>query len=68
MCIKLHGLDRCNLVVDPFSGLGNTGVACALLGVPFIGFEIDPVYLTESVKRIGFAAGQGREGVAPEPK
>ena len=67
MCIKLHGLDRCGLVMDPFSGLGNTGVACALLGVPFIGFEIDPVYFAESVKRIGRAAEQGSGAVTPEP-
>ncbi len=66
MCIRLHGLDRCGLVMDPFSGLGNTGVACALLGVPFVGFEIDPVYFAESVKRIGRAAGQGSGAVTRE--
>ena len=54
-------------MMDPFSGLGNTGVACALLGVPFIGFEIDPVYFAESVKRIGRAAEQGSGAVTPEP-
>ncbi len=67
MCIKLHGLDRCGLAMDPFSGIGNTGVACALLGVPFIGFEIDPVYFAESVTRIGHAANQSSQDVATKP-
>ncbi|HBK60314.1 MAG TPA: site-specific DNA-methyltransferase [Firmicutes bacterium] len=62
MCIKLHGLDRCDLVLDPFSGLGNTAVACARLGVQFIGFEIDPFYFSESVERIRRAAGQAASG------
>lgn len=67
MCIKLHGLDRCGLVMDPFLGLGNSGVACAVLGIPFIGFEIDPVYFAESVKRIDRAVVRGSEGVASGP-
>lgn len=52
MCIRLHGLDRCNLVMDPFSGLGNTAVACARLGIPFIGYEIDEFYFAESIERV----------------
>lgn len=30
-----------NLILDPFSGSGTTGLACAILNVPFVGFEID---------------------------
>ncbi|MBN1356896.1 site-specific DNA-methyltransferase [bacterium] len=52
MCIRLHGMDRVNLVLDPFSGLGNTALACMELGVDFIGFEIDETYFEESRNRI----------------
>ncbi len=52
MCIKLHGLDKTNLVLDPFMGIGSTAVACARLGVDFIGFEIDETYVREAEERI----------------
>jgi site-specific DNA-methyltransferase (adenine-specific) len=45
MCIRLHGLERANLVVDPFLGIGNAAIACARLGVDMVGFEIDEDYL-----------------------
>ncbi|MBI1875463.1 MAG: site-specific DNA-methyltransferase [Acidobacteria bacterium] len=50
-CIRLHGRERVRLVVDPFLGLGNTAVACARLGVDFIGFEVDREYLMEAAAR-----------------
>lgn len=43
-CIKLHGLNKGMTVLDPFMGLGHTGLACRRLGINFIGFEIDPYY------------------------
>ncbi|MFH2036413.1 MAG: site-specific DNA-methyltransferase [Candidatus Zixiibacteriota bacterium] len=43
-CIKLHGIKPGMKVLDPFMGLGNTGLACKKLNVDFIGFEIDPYY------------------------
>jgi site-specific DNA-methyltransferase (adenine-specific) len=51
MCLRLHGLSRTRLVVDPFLGLGATAVACARLGVNFVGMEIDPHYLGEAIAR-----------------
>jgi site-specific DNA-methyltransferase (adenine-specific) len=45
MCIKLHGLSRVELVVDPFLGIGNAAIACARLGAVMVGFEIDSTYL-----------------------
>jgi site-specific DNA-methyltransferase (adenine-specific) len=50
-CIRLHGRERARLVVDPFSGLGSTAVACARLDVDFIGIDVDDVYLAEAVRR-----------------
>lgn len=51
MCLRLHGLDRVSLVADPFLGLGSTAVACAQLGVDFIGIEMDKHYLREAIAR-----------------
>jgi len=45
MCIKLHGIRKDILVLDPFMGIGSTAIACKKLGVDFIGFEIDPNYV-----------------------
>jgi len=50
-CLRLHGLARARLALDPFTGLGSTAVACARLGVGFIGVEMDRVYLDEAVAR-----------------
>ena len=52
MCVKLHGLSRTRLVMDPFMGIGSTAVACLRLGVDFIGFEIDPEYVEVAERRV----------------
>ena len=52
MCLRLHGLERVRAVADPFMGLGSTAVACATLGVDFLGIELDEHYLLESVARV----------------
>ena len=50
-CLRLHGLNRIQVAMDPFTGLGSTAVACTRLGVNFIGAEIDGAYLDEAVAR-----------------
>ncbi len=50
-CLRLHGLSRITTVMDPFTGLGSTAVACARLGVNFVGVELDEGYLQEAVER-----------------
>jgi len=50
-CLRLHGLERIREVADPFLGLGNTAVACARLGVSFVGIEMDEDYLREAIAR-----------------
>ena len=50
-CLKMHGLRRTHVVVDPFMGLGSTAVACAKVGVDFVGIEMDRAYLDEAVGR-----------------
>jgi len=50
-CLKLHGLPRVRLAADPFLGLGSSAVACATLGVSFVGIELDEHYLKEAVSR-----------------
>jgi site-specific DNA-methyltransferase (adenine-specific) len=51
-CLRLHGLPRLELVVDPFLGLGSAAMACAELGIDFAGIEIDEHYLREAVQRV----------------
>ena len=51
-CIRLHGIERARLVMDPFLGIGSSAIACARLGVPFVGFEIAPEYFEESCDRL----------------
>jgi site-specific DNA-methyltransferase (adenine-specific) len=51
MCLRLHGLQRTRMVADPFMGLGSTAVACAQLGLNFVGIEMDERYLEEAIER-----------------
>jgi site-specific DNA-methyltransferase (adenine-specific) len=51
MCLRLHGLQRTRMVADPFMGLGSTAVACAQLGLNFVGIEMDERYLKEAIER-----------------
>jgi len=51
-CLRLHGLSRVGLAMDPFVGLGSTAVACAELGVNFVGVDIDRDYLNEAIARV----------------
>jgi site-specific DNA-methyltransferase (adenine-specific) len=55
-CLRLHGLSRIETVMDPFTGLGSTGVACARLGLNFIGADVDEGYLIEAAERMAAAA------------
>lgn len=51
-CIKLSGIKKGSLVLDPFSGSGTTGVACKNLGMNYIGFEINKKHYQTSLKRL----------------
>jgi len=51
-CLKLHGIPRVKLAMDPFLGLGSSAIAAAALGVDFIGVEIDAHYLAEAISRV----------------
>jgi site-specific DNA-methyltransferase (adenine-specific) len=62
-CLRLHGLSRIEVAMDPFSGLGSTAVACARAGVNFIGSDIDEVYMKEAVARMRETVGSKVEAV-----
>ncbi|HET9417702.1 MAG TPA: site-specific DNA-methyltransferase [Chthoniobacterales bacterium] len=52
-CIKLHGVSRVKIMLDPFLGIGNSAVAATKCGMRrFIGFEIDETYLAEAKRRL----------------
>ena len=48
-CLRLVDLDEGSLVVDPFNGSGTTGIACKLTGVDYIGYEINPDHVQNSL-------------------
>lgn len=52
-------------VVDPFMGAGSTGIACAELGRPFVGIEMDRGYFDTACERIAVAQSQTRLFVTP---
>ncbi len=61
MCIRLHGLSRTRLVLDPFIGLGSTALAALRRGVSCIGFDIDEAYLSETKRRLKTIVQPGSE-------
>ena len=50
--LDASGLGRAAPVLDPFLGLGSTAVACAALGLDFIGIDLDQGYVDEAVDRV----------------
>jgi site-specific DNA-methyltransferase (adenine-specific) len=59
LCLRLHGRARLRLVLDPFMGLGSTALACAALGVDFVGIDVDRGYVDEAVARVRGVLKQG---------
>jgi len=57
MCVRLHGVEKTRLVLDPFLGLGHTALACLEAGVDFAGFELDPEYFSYACRAIEARAG-----------
>jgi site-specific DNA-methyltransferase (adenine-specific) len=52
-CIKLHGIHNKMVMLDPFLGIGNAGLAAKHCGVPrFIGCEIDPDYMAVAREKL----------------
>lgn len=51
-CINLHGIERCEVVLDPFSGMGTTLLACRQLSLYGVGIEMDESYFESSLLRV----------------
>ncbi len=64
-CIRLHGLERTKLVLDPFMGIGSTAVAAKQLGVNYVGFEIDPEYVRHARTWVGTIKSPEKKQAAP---
>jgi site-specific DNA-methyltransferase (adenine-specific) len=56
--MRVHGIERIRLAMDPFLGLGSSAAAAAKLGVSFVGFEIDPEYASQSCRRVEALLGK----------
>jgi site-specific DNA-methyltransferase (adenine-specific) len=57
-CLRLHGLERTRLAVDPFVGIGASAVAATRLGVGFVGFDVDAEYLRVAAERVRSERGK----------
>jgi site-specific DNA-methyltransferase (adenine-specific) len=64
-CLRLHGLDRVQVAMDPFMGLGSTAIACSRIGVSFIGADVDEIYLNAAIERLETA---GTPKITGRPK
>jgi DNA modification methylase len=62
-CIGLS-TDPGDLVLDPFVGSGNSGVAARALGRRFIGIDVSPKYLATADEKISAVKGSGLEAAA----
>lgn len=66
-CLRLHGLRRTHLALDPFVGIGSSAVAAARLGVDFVGFDVDAGYLDVAIRRVRLALAE-RERATSLPR
>ncbi len=53
-----------DLVLDPFMGVGSTGVAAVELGRRFVGIELEEAYVAAARRRIEAAEGAAHAPVA----
>lgn len=51
-CIRLHGIRKDMLVLDPFCGSGSSLIAAKRLGVAGVGMDISAVYCDEAKRRL----------------
>lgn len=52
-CIRIHGQDQTQHLLDPFSGIGTSALAAQRMQVPhFTGFDIDEDYLETARERL----------------
>jgi site-specific DNA-methyltransferase (adenine-specific) len=63
LCIRLHGVGRTSLVLDPFMGLGSTAMAARALGRACVGFDIDRDYLDVAREKLSESRPTGDPAV-----
>jgi len=51
-CIRLHGIKKNMIVLDPFCGTGSSMVAAARLGAKGVGIDLDPAYCRAAERRL----------------
>jgi DNA modification methylase len=55
-CIECSGMDPGGVVLDPFMGSGTAGMAAALQGFDYLGFDLDERHVETARKRIKTAS------------
>jgi DNA modification methylase len=64
-CIALS-TEPGDLVLDPFVGSGNSGMAARALGRRFVGIDVSPTYLASAEERIAAVKGSAFQAAASE--
>ena len=64
-CIALSTEPR-DVVLDPFVGSGNSGVAARALGRKFIGIDVAPTYIATAEEKISAVPGSGFQSAAQD--
>ena len=52
LILLINGLNKNTIIIDPFMGVGSTGIACKRMGLKFIGIEISKKYFDLAQQRI----------------
>jgi site-specific DNA-methyltransferase (adenine-specific) len=61
----LQKVPEARTILDPYMGSGTTGVACAQMGLGFVGVEIDPPHFDTACRRVEEAVRSPRMFIAP---
>jgi site-specific DNA-methyltransferase (adenine-specific) len=54
-CIIMSAPGAGEIVLDPFMGSGSTAVAATILGLPYVGYEVNPDYIALAEHRVAEA-------------
>ena len=68
-CVKIHGFRQDLVMLDPFLGIGHSALAAKKCGIGrFIGFDIDPEYVSVAQQALERGSTQPTEEILRDPQ